>query len=94
MTTHDYHMVMISANIAMLKAKLSFYLGQVKRGHEVLVMDRNTPVARVVPFREARQDLVVIEAIRPARSLRKLKIHPTRRRVDVTGLLREDRDRR
>lgn len=37
------------AAIATLKAKLSEYLDAVKSGEEVLVTDRGTPVARLVP---------------------------------------------
>ena len=85
---------MISANIATLKAKLSFYLGQVKRGHEVVVLDRNTPVAKVVPSRESRQDLIIIEAKKAARSLRKMPVRSIRRRLDSAALLRDERDRR
>ncbi len=38
------------ANIADIKNRLSYYLERVKRGETVLVMDRRTPVARIVPL--------------------------------------------
>ncbi len=41
---------MKTVNIAELKNRLSFYLNDVKAGHEVLVRDRNTPIARIVPI--------------------------------------------
>jgi len=37
-------------NISVLKAKLSAHLDMVKKGEEVLVCDRNKPVARIVPY--------------------------------------------
>jgi prevent-host-death family protein len=37
-------------NIAELKNRLSYYLGRVKKGETVLVMERNSPVARIVPI--------------------------------------------
>jgi prevent-host-death family protein len=40
---------MKKANIADLKNRLSYYLSRVKRGETVLVMERATPVARIVP---------------------------------------------
>jgi prevent-host-death family protein len=40
---------MKKANIAELKNRLSHYLDRVKRGETILVMDRKTPVARIVP---------------------------------------------
>jgi prevent-host-death family protein len=41
---------MKSVNIAELKNRLSQYLNEVKAGHELIVRDRNTPVARIVPI--------------------------------------------
>ena len=49
---------MIRATISELKNGLSAYLRQVKSGETVLVLDRKTPVARLVPAgfgAEARQ---------------------------------------
>ena len=43
----------MKANIATLKNNLSRYLKSVQAGEEVIVMDRDTPVARIVPFRPA-----------------------------------------
>jgi prevent-host-death family protein len=41
---------MKSVNIAQLKNRLSVYLNDVKAGEEILVRDRNQPVARIVPL--------------------------------------------
>ena len=40
---------MRTAKISELKARLSAHIEYVKRGEEVLILDRNTPVARLVP---------------------------------------------
>lgn len=85
---------MISVNIATLKAKLSFYLSQVKRGQEVLVLDRKSPVARMIPSGGGREDLVLTEAARSAASVKTLRFARLSRRTDSTRVLREDRDRR
>jgi prevent-host-death family protein len=46
-----------SAAVASLKARLSEYLGRIKRGEELLVMERGEPVAMIVPIgRETRGD--------------------------------------
>jgi prevent-host-death family protein len=42
-------------SIAVLKARLSEYLQAVKGGEEILVTDRGTPVARLVPVRGAER---------------------------------------
>jgi prevent-host-death family protein len=42
---------MRTVNISELKAKLSAHIQRVRDGEEVLVCDRNQPVARIVPCR-------------------------------------------
>jgi prevent-host-death family protein len=44
---------MQAVKIADLKNNLSRHLARVKRGGELTVMDRNTPIARIVPFTPA-----------------------------------------
>jgi prevent-host-death family protein len=41
---------MRSVNVAELKNRLSKYLTFAKRGEEVVIRDRNLPVAKLVPF--------------------------------------------
>lgn len=41
----------MNANIATLKNSLSRYLKSVQAGEEVVVLDRERPIARIVPFR-------------------------------------------
>lgn len=40
---------MLTAAVAELKARLSRYLSRVKAGEEILITERNVPVARIVP---------------------------------------------
>ena len=94
MTYCDYHIVMIPVNIAVLKSKLSFYLGQVKQGHEVLVMDRNTPVARMLPTADRGRGLPLVKAKKSPASLKAMRFHPPKRKTNVVELLREERDLR
>ncbi len=42
---------MKTVNISNLKARLSAYIQRVRNGEEVLVCDRNRPVARIIPCR-------------------------------------------
>ena len=44
---------MRSVNIAQLKNHLSRYLSEVRRGEEILIRDRNLPIAKIVPLTEA-----------------------------------------
>jgi prevent-host-death family protein len=81
---------MSDVRIADLKARLSEHLRSVRNGGTVTVLDRDTPVARIVPIAAPTLD------IRKAkRRLRDLKLPPKRsKRTDSTALLLEDRRRR
>lgn len=50
MTIADYLLVMKRVRVAELKARLSEYLRMVRRGEPVTVLDRDTPIARIVPY--------------------------------------------
>jgi prevent-host-death family protein len=41
---------MRSVNIAELKNRLSVYLRRVRSGEELLIRDRNTPIAKIIPL--------------------------------------------
>jgi prevent-host-death family protein len=60
---------MPQAGIAELKGKLSEYLRVVRKGGEVVIKDRDTPIARLVPYAESRPRL---EIIPPTMSLMEL----------------------
>ncbi len=44
---------MQAVNIAELRGHLGTYLKRVRRGEEILIRDRNTPVAKLVPLSES-----------------------------------------
>lgn len=52
---------MRTANIGTLKNQLSAYLRLVKNGEEVVICDRNVPVARILPI-QATEDFESEEA--------------------------------
>jgi prevent-host-death family protein len=84
-------MVMTSAKVAELKAKLSAYLAEVRAGGTVVVYDRSTPIARITPFHEDADDLVILDATAPPSTLKSIKGVRPRKRIDVDRLLRETR---
>jgi prevent-host-death family protein len=82
---------MKSAKVSELKAKLSAYLLEVRGGGTVTVYDRNTPIARIVPFQDEPDDLLILEASAPPSDLKKIRGVRPRRRIDLDKLLRETR---
>ncbi|MBI4600406.1 MAG: type II toxin-antitoxin system Phd/YefM family antitoxin [Planctomycetes bacterium] len=85
---------MKSAKVSELKARLSAYLAEVRRGGMVVVLDRNTPIARIVPYEEQVEKFRIEEPGRPKSDLKRVHGVRPRRPVDVVRLLREDRDPR
>ena len=81
---------MTDVRIADLKARLSEHLRSVRNGTTLTVLDRDTPVARIVPY--AQQPLEIRKAKRRAREL-KLPPKPAKR-TDSAAILIEDRRRR
>ncbi len=81
---------MSDVGIAELKARLSEHLRSVRNGGTLTVLDRDTPIARIVPY--AVQPLEVRKAKRRPRDL-KLPPKPSKR-TDSVAMLVEDRRRR
>ena len=91
MTRYSHNKVMKSTKVSELKAKLSAYLSEVRGGGTVTVYDRNTPIARIVPFQDESDDLLILEASAPPSDLKKIKGVRPRKRIDLDKLLRETR---
>ena len=70
--------MMRTVNIAELKNNLSAYLEQVKNGTELIVKDRNRPIARLVPLTSG-EDLDAEEEALVAAGLMRL---PTKEKSD------------
>lgn len=78
--------------IAELKAKLSANIRRVQKGHEIIVMDRKRPIAKLVPILEKRKPkLVIIKATRPLSDVDKLPFVRPKVDFDVVEILRETR---
>ena len=93
---------MRTVNIAELKNNLSAYLEQVKNGEELIVKDRNRPVARLVPL-TAGEDLDAEEESLVAAGLMRLPVKkksddflalpaPQVAMADIQAVIRAERD--
>ena len=89
-TCRDYNMVMTMVRIAELKSRLSEHLRSVRNGRTLTVLDRDTPVARIIPY--AAQP---IEVRRATRRFRDLELPPPPASpTDSLAVLLDDRRRR
>ena len=98
---------MKTANVAELKNRLSYYLREVKLGREVLVSERNVPIAKLVPLRGS-EDIDAEEMDLVARGLMRMpeddsplpddfwknKDLPNVPLETILRIIREDRDAR
>lgn len=95
MTTYDHVMTMTTVKIAELKARLSEYLHQVRRGREVTVLDRTVPVARIVPVRGDEPLLSVRPPLPRRPRLQSIPLPPPLAlKSDVMALLSAERQER
>ena len=91
MTSHDYLLTIRRVRIAEFKARLSEYLRAVRKGHELTILDRDQPVARVTAVRSGG-GLIVREPV--GRYLKPSDVPmppPLKLDIDPVELLLEDR---
>ena len=63
MTSYDHNQVMSKVRIADLKAHLSEHLRKVRNGRTLTVLDRDTPIAQIIPY-DAEAPLEIRRATR------------------------------
>ncbi len=60
--------------IAQFKSRLSQYLKAVRRGNEIIVKDRDEPIARVIPYKPPVQTLITIPPTRSLKDIDKIPV--------------------
>ena len=86
---------MKSVNIAKFKAELSKYLGYIRCGEEVIVLDRREPLARVIPFRPKESNLLFEAPQDDPKKLLCMRYKPiSNQKTDSLHFLLEDRGAR
>ena len=90
-TLSGHTVVMKQVRIADLKARLSEYLRAVRRGETIAVLDRDTPVAQIVPVRGG-PSLRVRKPAPGAPPPNRVRLpKPAKLKVDIVELLLEER---
>jgi prevent-host-death family protein len=88
-------MVMKSVGVAELKSHLSKHLRTVRRGQPLTVLDRNTPVAQIIPYPEGEAALPVRRPTESAIKPKQMRWPPPLKlRHDPVTLLLEERQER
>jgi prevent-host-death family protein len=83
---------MDTVRIADLKARLSEHLRAVRRGRTLTVLDRDRPIARIVPCDTERRPLTVRSPRAGAGPLARVPLPPPLRvKVNIVALLAEER---
>ena len=92
MTRFDYHMTMNGVRIADLKSRLSEHLRKVRGGSSLTILDRDTPIARIVPWKAGNGSLKVRAPLPGAPKLQRVPLPPPiPLRGDIVKLLMEER---
>lgn len=82
---------MKTVKIAELKDRLSEHLRAVERGAEVVVTDRNRPIARIVPIADTAVRVRILPPSRDFEEIRGRRYKPARWAISSTDLLLEER---
>jgi prevent-host-death family protein len=83
--------VMKRAKVSELKSRLSSYLAEVRSGETVIVCDRATPIARLVPFEQEMEAVKIRESGRPMSELSRIRSVRLRKRINADEILRQVR---
>ena len=85
-------MTMTGVRIADLKSRLSEHLRKVRGGRSLTILDRDTPIARIVPWQSGDVFLKRRAPLAGAPKLQRVSLPaPLGHRGDVVNLLMEDR---
>ena len=93
MTIVDYDVTTMSnVRIADLKSRLSEHLRKVRAGRSLTILDRDTPIARIVPWLAGDIALRIRSPLAGDPKLQQVKLPPPLRlRGDIVKLLMEER---
>ena len=86
----------ISVKVGELRNHLSAYLGRVRKGAEVVITDRETPIGRLIPFdrKGADEDFKLIPPPKGYKGLAKLSFPPCKPFAGAVDELLRDRRKR
>ncbi len=83
---------MQQVKIAEFKAHLSSHLRKVRNGEEIVILDRQEPIAKISPFKRKKSELTIIPA-KEKGNWKKLTLKGPKLDIDVVKLIRQDRNR-
>ena len=91
MVIYGHNVAMKQVGVAELKSRLSEYLRAVRRGETISVLDRETPVAQIVPVRD-KGALRIRKPAPGAQPPNRVELPgPAQLKLDVVELLLEER---
>lgn len=88
------NLAMKTVKIAELKNHLSEHLRSVEAGEEIVVTDRNRPIAKIIPHSKAERRIRISEPKRSFASIRNKRFAPAKWKIRSTDLLLEERQKR
>jgi len=77
--------------VSEVKARLSAYLAEVRSGDTVVICDRSTPIAQLVPLDSKTDEVKIREASKPVREISRCRAVRLGKKVNVDRILSETR---
>ncbi len=84
-------MTMKRAKVSEVKARLSSYLADVRQGDTVVICDRSTPIAQLIPLDRKMDELRIEEASEPVGRIAGVRPVRLRKRVNIDTILGQER---
>ena len=84
-------MTMKKVKVSEVKARLSAYLAEVRNGDTVVICDRSTPIAQMVPLDVKADDVQIEDASRPLSDISRFPAVRLRKRTNLDRILSEER---
>jgi prevent-host-death family protein len=92
MARYDEYVTMNTVKISDLKNRLSEHLRKIRAGRSMTILNRNHPVARLVPIEKTGVSLTVRPPLASAPKLQRVPLPPPLRlRKDILAFLNEER---
>jgi prevent-host-death family protein len=85
-------MVMVKVKTAELKSKLSSFLRKVRAGEQIIVTDRDTPIAKLVPYSKSEEKLTIRTAKRSPSIIKNISVPKALPGISSFDALMEDRE--
>ncbi|MBF0492907.1 MAG: type II toxin-antitoxin system Phd/YefM family antitoxin [Deltaproteobacteria bacterium] len=89
-----YNKKMINVKIAEFRSHLSEYLKKIRLGEEIIILDRDHPIGRLVSFENKKENVEALPKLKSFAKVAKMKFPRLNPEIDIVAELIKERRRR